>query len=83
MERVLLKTVKFDLQLDHPYSYLLKFGKVIKGVVADPLELVTIDKLFETAWTFINDSYSTTLCLQTEPDVIGLAVLYLATRIKS
>ena len=30
-ERVLLQTVKFDLQLEHPYSYLLKFAKELKG----------------------------------------------------
>ena len=30
-ERILLQTVKFDLQLEHPYSYLLKFAKELKG----------------------------------------------------
>ena len=30
-ERVLLQTIKFDLQVDHPYQNLLKFGKALKG----------------------------------------------------
>lgn len=31
MERILLQTIKFDLQVDHPYQYLIKFGKGLKG----------------------------------------------------
>lgn len=30
-ERILLQTIKFDLQIQHPYSYLLKFAKSLKG----------------------------------------------------
>lgn len=32
-ERVLLQTIKFDLQVEHPYSILLKIGKLLKGNV--------------------------------------------------
>lgn len=35
------------------------------------------------AWSFINDSLETTLCLQWEPEIVACAVLYLATRMKS
>ena len=31
MERILLQTIKFDLQVEHPYAYLLKFAKMLKG----------------------------------------------------
>lgn len=31
MERILLQTIKFDLQVEHPYGILLKFAKVLKG----------------------------------------------------
>ena len=31
MERILLQTIKFDLQVEHPYSFLLNFAKQIKG----------------------------------------------------
>ena len=30
-ERILLQTIKFDLQVEHPYSYLLKIAKSLKG----------------------------------------------------
>ncbi|CAH8458668.1 unnamed protein product [Dicrocoelium dendriticum] len=73
-ERVLLKTIKFDLQVTHPYSYLLQFVKRIKGSKEKLKELV------QMSWSFINDSLSTTLCLQWEPEIVACAVLYLATR---
>ena len=31
MERILLQTIKFDLMVEHPYAYLMKFAKLIKG----------------------------------------------------
>ncbi|CAH8430687.1 unnamed protein product [Schistosoma mattheei] len=73
-ERVLLKTIKFDLQVSHPYSYLLQFAKRIKGNQEKLKELV------QMSWSFINDSLATTLCLQWEPEIVACAVLYLATR---
>lgn len=73
-ERVLLKTIKFDLQVTHPYSYLLQFVKRIKGNQEKLKELV------QMSWSFINDSLATTLCLQWEPEIVACAVLYLATR---
>lgn len=32
LERILLQTIKFDLQVEHPYAFLLKFSKSIKGL---------------------------------------------------
>lgn len=34
-ERVLLQTIKFDLQVEHPYGTLLKIGKLLKGETKD------------------------------------------------
>ena len=31
LERILLQTIKFDLQVEHPYALLVKFAKGIKG----------------------------------------------------
>ena len=33
-ERILLQTIKFDLQLSHPYEFLIKYGKALKGIVS-------------------------------------------------
>ena len=48
-ERILLQTIKFDLQVDHPYSYLLKYAKTLKG------DKAKIQQLVQMAWTFVND----------------------------
>ena len=50
-ERILLQTIKFDLQVDHPYSYLLKYAKTLKG------DKTKIQQLVQMAWTFVNDRY--------------------------
>lgn len=31
MERILLQTIKFDLQVEHPYGLLLRYAKLVKG----------------------------------------------------
>ena len=76
LERVLLQTIKFDLQVmpgilidlrqnlylwlqvDHPYSSLLKYAKCLKG------DKPKLQKMVQMSWTFVNDSLCTTLCLQ-------------------
>ncbi|PNF20954.1 hypothetical protein B7P43_G09500 [Cryptotermes secundus] len=75
LERILLQTIKFDLQVEHPYSYLLKYAKCLKG------DKTKLQKMVQMAWTFVNDSLCTTLSLQWEPEVIAVALLYLAGKL--
>ncbi|KAM9095552.1 LOW QUALITY PROTEIN: cyclin-K-like [Sarcophilus harrisii] len=72
LERVLLRTIKFDFQVEHPYEFLLKYAKQLKG------DQNQIQKLVQMAWTFVNDSLCTTLSLQWEPDIIAVSVMHLA-----
>ena len=74
-ERILLQTIKFDLQVDHPYGYLLKYAKSLKG------HSDSIKSIVQSTWTFINDSYCTTLCLEWEPEIIAIALMYLASKL--
>ncbi|CAF0826689.1 unnamed protein product [Didymodactylos carnosus] len=74
-ERVLLPTVKFDFCIQNPYTYLRQYAKTIKG------DKEQIRQMFQMAWTFVNDSYCTTLCLQWEPEIIAIAVMYLACKL--
>lgn len=76
MERILLKTIKFDLQVDHPYRFLIEYAKCLKSNGTTPKEQVV-----QKAWNFINDSLETTLCLQWEPEIIAVAMMYLACKI--
>ena len=71
LERVLLQTIKFDLQVDHPYSPLLKYAKCLKG------DNPKLHEMVQMSWTFVNDSLCTTLCLQWEPEVVAIALMYL------
>ncbi|KAL0963156.1 hypothetical protein UPYG_G00350440 [Umbra pygmaea] len=78
LERILLQTIKFDLQVEHPYMFLLRYAKQLKGVKGDKNK---VQKLVQMAWTFVNDSLCTMLSLQWEPEIIAVAVMYLAGRL--
>lgn len=75
LERILLQTIKFDLQVEHPYGYLLKYAKCLKG------DKTKLQKMVQMAWTFVNDSLCTTLSLQWEPEVIAVALMFLAGKL--
>jgi len=67
-ERVLLQTLGFDLQLEHPYRPLLAYVKA-----------VGTDRAFaQIAWNYVNDSLLTTVCLQYDPSTVAAGCLYLA-----
>ncbi|VDP06856.1 unnamed protein product [Heligmosomoides polygyrus] len=76
IERVLLQTMKFDLQVDLPYQYLIDYSKKFK------LTKPEINSLVHTSWTFVNDSAFTTLCLIWEPQVIAVALLHLSITVR-
>ena len=76
MERILLKTIRFDLQVEHPYGMLIKYLKKLRGTKESK------NPLAQAAWSFVNDSFYTTLCLQWEPDILAVCMLYLATKIQ-
>lgn len=75
LERILLQTIKFDLQVEHPYSFLVKYAKCLKG------DQVKLQKMVQMAWNFVNDSLSTTVCLQWEPEIIAVALIHLASKL--
>jgi len=71
-EFLLLQTLGFDLNVEHPYKTLLVWIKYLKA-----------DKeLAQIAWNFVNDSLRTTVCLQHSPAVIACACIYLAAKYK-
>lgn len=42
LERILLQTIKFDLQVEHPYQFLLKYAKQLKGNGVGSLTLLSV-----------------------------------------
>ncbi|GAB0089161.1 cyclin-K [Sergentomyia squamirostris] len=75
LERILLQTIKFDLQVEHPYMFLVKYAKCFKG------DATKLQKMVQMAWNFVNDSLSTTVCLQWEPEIIAVALIHLASKL--
>lgn len=72
LERILLQTIRFDLHVEHPYTFLIQYAKGFK------LDKDCMNEIVTNAWTFINDSLATTLCLLWEPEVIAIALLYMS-----
>lgn len=75
LESILLQTIKFDLEVEHPYTFLVTYAKCLKG------EKAKIQKMVQMAWNFVNDSLSTTVCLQWEPEIIAVALIHLASKL--
>ncbi|KAG9481136.1 hypothetical protein GDO78_010404 [Eleutherodactylus coqui] len=75
LERILLQTIKFDLQVEHPYQFLLKYAKQLKGNQAALVKAALLHNLCSVS------SLCTTLSLQWEPEIIAVAVMYLAGRL--
>ena len=68
----------FHFKVDHPYRYLIEYAKCLKGT-----GVKLRDDVVQMAWNFVNDSLGTTLCLQWEPEIIAVAMIYLACKISN
>jgi len=75
LEKVLLQTLRFDLHVEHPYDCLMQYAKGFK------IDREIVKQVVQNAWTFINDSISTTLCLLWEPEIIAISMLYMSFKI--
>jgi len=67
-EFIVLKALRFDLTVEHPYKHLLFIVKSLEGNI----------HLAQVAWNFLNDSYRTLLCLQFKPKIIACGVVHMA-----
>lgn len=86
LERILLQTLRFDLEVEHPYDHLIKYVKHFTVVKKDQAGNIieqgetTRKGLVQSAWTFLNDSSGTTVCLRYEPEIVAIAVIHLACK---
>lgn len=80
LERILLQTLRFDLEVEHPYKHLLGYTNnstiVRDGLGGEEIRLACLQR----AWAFLNDSCCTTVCLQYEPEIVAIAMLLLACK---
>ncbi|KAG0131157.1 cyclin-like protein [Tuber indicum] len=70
-EDYLLESICFDLSVEAPYNLLLQYTNKLG---------VQTRQLIRTAWTFINDSTLTMLCLLYPSKTIAAAALYCAAK---
>ncbi|KAF8405276.1 hypothetical protein HHK36_010178 [Tetracentron sinense] len=70
-ERLLLATLAFDLNIQHPYKPLVAAIKRME---------ISQNDLVKVAWNFVNDWLWTTLCLQYKPHYIAAGSLFLAAK---
>ncbi|PKA58071.1 Cyclin-T1-3 [Apostasia shenzhenica] len=70
-ERLVLATLGFDLNLQHPYKPLVEAIKKFK---------VAQNALAQVAWNFVNDGLRTSLFLQFMPHQIAAGAIFLAAK---
>ncbi|KAI3420284.1 hypothetical protein GPALN_003598 [Globodera pallida] len=75
-ERILLQTLRFDLHVEHPYTFLIQYAKGFR------FDKDYMSKIVTDAWTFLNDSLGTTLCLLWEPEVLAISMLYMSFKLE-
>lgn len=77
-ERLLLHTLAFEFNIEHPYKYLLSTVKQMQslGYISEDCTR----QLAQIAWNFANDSLRTTICLRHSAKDCAFAVIYLATK---
>lgn len=80
LERILLQTLRFDLEVEHPYDYLIKYVKQITVSKEGQTEDEAHKGLLQAAWTFLNDSCCTTVCLRYEPEIVAIAMILMASK---
>ncbi|KAL1205234.1 Cyclin-T1-4 [Cardamine amara subsp. amara] len=70
-EKIVLSTLGFDFNVDHPYKPLVDAIKKFK---------VAQNALAQVAWNFVNDGLRTSLCLQFKPHHIAAGAIFLAAK---
>ncbi|KAL7503519.1 hypothetical protein ACHAXN_001506 [Cyclotella atomus] len=95
LERVILHTIGFELDISHPYKYLAECVQnlnVKRLLEYDPSSTPPLKEgvksinsqlfqdLFQYAMNFANDSMHTSLCLQFSSSQIAMACVYLAAK---
>jgi len=82
MERVLLQTIKFDFNIEHAHKFIIQYCEDLRDELLKSLDEEKIKEMVQQSWNFANDSYYTNLCLQWEPQIIAICMIYLAGKIQ-
>ncbi|POW12869.1 hypothetical protein PSTT_04119 [Puccinia striiformis] len=88
-EDILLRTLCFDLAIDHPYVTLIHSVKYIheshsraraprSSLAVEMADRAKAKSITQAAWGFVNDSLMTPLCLVAKPELIAASAFLLA-----
>ncbi|CAJ0573189.1 unnamed protein product, partial [Mesorhabditis spiculigera] len=75
-ERIILHSLNYVLVIEMPYRHIVDY------VTAFHLAPDQSKMVIQTAWTFVNDSLATNICLCWEPEIIAVALTKLALTMK-
>nr|CBZ41233.1 Cyclin K protein [Oikopleura dioica] len=81
MERVVLQAIKFDFNVTHPYKYIIEYAEQLRNDIEGKTEAKQIESLVQQSWNFTNDSLQTTLCLQWEPEIVAISMIFLSAKL--
>lgn len=76
-EREVLRVLNFDLNIDHPYKH---YWELIRSFFGG--NKMQLQRLFQTGWNFINDSFRNYMHVQYDAKEIATAALYLSTKLE-
>jgi hypothetical protein len=69
-ELELMKTLNFDLNVEHVYKFVIQYAKMVGGE----------RDLAQVAWNFSNDSLRTRLCVQFRAKALAAGAIFLAAK---
>lgn len=89
LERIVLHTLSFDINIVHPYKALLDAMKQLhnkciqnglynRTIKAGPESKLSTQEVFQLATGLVNDTYLTRLCLISKPEVIAKSCIIMA-----
>jgi transcription initiation factor TFIIIB Brf1 subunit/transcription initiation factor TFIIB len=70
-EQLVLRVLQFDVDIVHPYSFLLYYAQTLSLPA----------KMIQVAWSLVNDSFYSPKCLTFKPHVIAVAAIHLSAQI--
>jgi transcription initiation factor TFIIIB Brf1 subunit/transcription initiation factor TFIIB len=70
-EQLVLRVLQFDVDIVHPYSFLLYYAQTLN----------IPPKMVQVAWSLVNDSFYSPKCLTFKPHVIAVAAIYLSAEL--
>ena len=74
-EREILKELGFILYTEHPHKFIFNYVKLLVD------NEVSLKKLSQYAWNFVNDSQRTDACIHYAPEAICCAALWMGARV--